>query len=341
MMKPHILYITTLTLVLALLLQYKGFAQKTTASILTPNAKLKQIFEGEEIMEGPTMSPDGILYFSEFPLSNGKPGKAGIIWSLNPLTGESKVFRSPSGMSNGLAFDANGDLIACEGADFGGRRVTKTDMRTGKSGIIAGLFEGRPFNSPNDLVIDEQGRIYFTDPRYNGKEPVEQNLNGVYRIDEDGSVHLVAANVAKPNGIIISPDQKTLYVANADFPGNGNFWILPDTASAVKPTPEGSLMAFNLKQDGSLTFKSKLLDTGVDGMAIDVDGNLYLSMGDKVEVVSPSGKKLAEIKTQEARNVCFGTGRFSKTLFITAGKSVYMIETQKEGYHVPLTKQGK
>ncbi len=287
------------------------------------------------------MSPDGILYFSDFPLSNGKPGKAGIIWSLNPLTGESDVFRSPSGMSNGLTFNTNGDLIACEGADFGGRRVTKTDMKTGKSVIIAGLYDGKPFNSPNDLVVDEKGRVYFTDPRYNGKEPVEQNLNGVYRIDNDGSVHLIAANVTKPNGIIISPDQKTLYVANADFPGNGNFWLLSDDRPAVKPTPEGSLIAFNLMSDGSLTFKSKLLDTGVDGMAIDVDGNLYLSMGDKVEVVSPNGKKITEIKTQEARNVCFGTGRFSKTLFIAAGKGIYMIETQKEGYNVPFRKQDK
>ena len=122
---------------------------------------------------------------------------------------------------------------------------------------------------------------------------------GVYRIDKDGSIHLVAANVTKHNGIIISPDQKTLYVANNDFPGNGNFWVLPDDASAVRPTTtSGLLIAFNLLPDGSLTFKSKLLDTGVDGMAIDVDGNLYLSMRDRVEVVSPNGKKLTEIKTQ-------------------------------------------
>ena len=88
--------------------------------------------------------------------------------------------------------------------------------RTGKSDIIAGLYEGKPFNSPNDLTIDEQGRIYFTDPRYVGHEPVEQPVMGVYRIDTDGSVHLVIADSGKPNGIAVSPDQKTLYVGSND-----------------------------------------------------------------------------------------------------------------------------
>ena len=157
---------------------------------------------------------------------------------------------------------------------------------------------------------------------------------GVYRIDNDGSIHLVAANVTKPNGIIISPDQKNLYVANGNWPGNGNFFVLPDEHSAVRPTPEGSLIAFDLMPDGSLKFKSKLIDRGVvDGMAIDVDGNLYLSMGVKVEVFSPKGIKITEIKTP-ARNVCFGRGKYSKTLFIAGGTGVYMIETKKEGYNV-------
>ena len=330
-------------LVLALFLQHTGVAQKTAASdILASNAKLKQIFEGEEIIEGPAMSPDEILYFSDFPLSHGKPGKAGIIWSLNPLTGESKVFRSPSGMSNGLAFDTNGDLIACEGADFGGRRLTKTDMKTGKSVIIAGLYEGKPFNGPNDLVIDEKGRVYFTDPRYIGKEPVEQNQMGVYRIDNDGSVHLVAANASKPNGITISPDQKTLYVTNNDFPGNNNFWVLPDDAPTVRPTTaNGLLIAYDILPDGNLKFKSNLIDFGdpsPDGMAVDKEGNLYVAVWDRVDVFSPDNKKITEIKLPQTRNLCFGTGRFSKTLFIAAGNGIYMIETKKEGYNIPLKK---
>ena len=115
-------------------------------------------------------------------------------------------------MSNGILFDARGDMIVAEGADFGGRRVTRTDMRTGKSYIMAGLYNGHPFNSPNDLTIDAKGRIFFTDPRYIGHEPIEQPVMGIYRIDLDSSVHLLAANVWLPNGIAVSPDQKTLYV---------------------------------------------------------------------------------------------------------------------------------
>jgi gluconolactonase len=284
------------------------------------------------------MSPDGLLFFSDIALTNGIPGKAGIIWSLNPLTGESKVFRSPSGMSNGLIFDANGDLIVCEGADFGGRRVTKTDMKTGKSVIIAGLYQGRPFNAPNDLAIDEQGRIYFSDPRYIGQESVEQFVMGVYRIDKDSTIHLVAANVTKPNGIIISPDQKTLYVVNSDFPGNGNLRFLPDDFSGVKPTPEGSLMVYHLMPDGSLQFNSKFENIRGDGMTIDIEGNLYIASGEKVEVFSSDVKKITEIKIPQATNLCFGRGRFSKTLFIAGGKSIYTIETKKEGYNIPFKK---
>ena len=339
-MKPAALYIILVAVVSLLMLQDKVHAQRTdTSDILAPNAKLKEIFSGgETFLEGPTMSPDGHLFFSDIALTNGIPGKAGIIWSLNPLTGESKVFRSPSGMSNGLMFDANGDLIVCEGADFGGRRVTKTDMKTGKSVIIAGLYQGRPFNAPNDLAIDEQGRIYFSDPRYIGQESVEQFVMGVYRIDKDSTIHLVAANVTRPNGIIISPDQKTLYVVNADYPGNGNLRFLPDDFCGVKPTPEGSLMVYHLMPDGSLRFKSKFEHIRGDGMTIDVEGNLYIASGEKVEVFSSDGKKITEIKTPQATNLCFGRGRFSKTLFIAGGKSIYTIETKKEGYNIPFKK---
>ena len=337
-MKKLHLHGALLTLVSLLVFQNGGVAQKTaTTDVLEPNATLKEIFSaGETFLEGPTMSPDGLLFFSDIALTNGIPGKAGIIWSLNPLTGESKVFRSPSGMSNGLMFDANGDLIVCEGADFGGRRVTKTDMKTGKSVIIAGLYQGKPFNAPNDLAIDEQGRIYFTDTRYIGLEPVEQFVMGIYRIDKDSSIHLVAANVTKPNGIIISPDQKTLYVINADFPGNGNLRFLSDDFPGVKPIPDGSLVAYELLPDGSLRLKKTFeqIKKG-DGMAIDVEGNIYIAMGEIVEVFSPDGKKISEIKTPHATNLCFGRGQFSKTLFIAGGKSIYSIETKNEGYNIP------
>ena len=119
-------------------------------------------------------------------------------------------------MSNGIKFDATGNMIAAEGADYGGRRVIKTDMKTGKSYIIAGLYEGKPFNSPNDITIDEKGRIYFSDPRYLGHEPIDQPVQAVYRIDTDGSIHRIITDAGKRNGVCISPDQKTLYVVGND-----------------------------------------------------------------------------------------------------------------------------
>jgi sugar lactone lactonase YvrE len=125
-------------------------------------------------------------------------------------------------MSNGIKFDAKGDMIVAEGADYGGRRVTRTDMKTGKSFIIAGMFEGRPFNSPNDITIDERGRIYFSDPRYLGHEPIDQPVMAVYRRDADGSIHRIITDAGKPNGVCVSPDQKTLYVvSNATATGFG------------------------------------------------------------------------------------------------------------------------
>src|SRR5258706_6855416 len=132
-----------------------GFAQTSVleSKFILHNSKLTEVFSGgETFLEGPTMSIDGILFFSDITFTSVSGMKAGIIWTFNPQTKEAKVYRSPSGMSNGLMFDGNGDLIACEMADFGGRRVIKTEMKTGKSIILAGLYNGRPFNSPNDLA---------------------------------------------------------------------------------------------------------------------------------------------------------------------------------------------
>ncbi|QMU27674.1 SMP-30/gluconolactonase/LRE family protein [Adhaeribacter radiodurans] len=309
-------------------------SQKTGGvNIFPAEAKVQEIFSnGEDFLEGPVMSPDGLLYFSDF----SEQTRTGIIWTLNPQTRAYKAFRSPSGMANGLAFDANGDLIVCEQAGGGGRRVTKTNMKTGITRIIAGQYRNKPFNSPNDLSIDAEGRIYFTDPSYVVNDPVEQNLMGVYRIDNDSSVHLVAANVNKPNGIAVSPDQKTLYVVNCDYPGNGNRWFLPEEKAVVKPNGEGSILAFELKEDGSLQAPSKLIEFGnsiaPDGMTVDADGNLYIAVGSRVVVYDPNGTKLSEIKCPQATNLCFGRSKFSKTLFIAGGKSIFMVETNKEGF---------
>jgi gluconolactonase len=290
------------------------------------DTRTELLFDGAHFSEGPAMGPDGLLYFSDITWTSSSGMQAGHIWRLDPATGHSEVFRSPSGMSNGLLFDLEGRLVAALGADFGGRAVVRTDPSNGKSYILAGLYNGRSFNSPNDLAIDEQGRIYFTDPRYNGHEPMEQPFMGVYRIDPDGTLTRLLTRVGHPNGILVSPDQQTLYVSSAEYP----FW------GGIN-----ALMAFTLGADGSVSERRVLADcsgdAGPDGMAIDVNGNIYAARPANTDfgvyVYSPEGEELAYLRTAESpSNVAFGIGEYSKTIFITAREYVFSIRTATDGY---------
>ena len=186
--------------------------------ILLAEARLEVVYDGAFFSEGPAVAPDGRVYFSDITFTHvsGDPPQAGHIMRYDPETGRTEVFRSPSGMSNGLKFDAQGRLVACEGADHGGRRVTRTDMATGQAVILASHYNGYRLNAPNDLSIDEKGRIYFSDPKYLGHEPMEQEVFGVYRIDPDGSITRIISDAGKPNGVAVSPDQKSLYVVSND-----------------------------------------------------------------------------------------------------------------------------
>jgi gluconolactonase len=335
-----------LALLLVLLLTSPAFAADP---ILPPDSKLETVFDGGLVLtEGVAVAPDGMVYFSDITFShisreNKEPIQAGHIWKFDPTTKKTTIFRSPSGMSNGLKFDAEGNLLAAEGADFGGRRVTRTDMKTGKSYIVAGLYQGKPFNSPNDISIDEKGRIYFSDPRYLGHEPIEQPVQAVYRIDTDGKVHRIITDAGKPNGVCVSPDQKTLYVVSND---NGSTGI--GRLKKEENTKKGSmaLHAYDLAADGTAKFRKTLVDyapqDGPDGLVCDKDGNLYVAVRDETKpgiyVYSPEGKQLGYIKTELPTNVGFGRGAESRTLYITAGKSLYRIKLNTEGYQLPAKK---
>jgi gluconolactonase len=313
--------------------------------IVPPGAKLEEIFDrGLVLTEGVAVAPDGMVYFSDITFSNASKEKRGVleaghIWKYNPKTGKTTIFRSPSGMSNGIKFDANGDMIVAEGADYGGRRVIRTDMKTGKSYIIAGMYAGRPFNAPNDIAIDEKGRIYFSDPRYLGHEPIEQPVMAVYRIDPDGSIHRVITDANVPNGLAISPDQKTLYVGVNDAGTTG----LERIGDAKLRPGRMQLLAYDLLPDGSAKFRKVLVDyapqDGPDGLTCDVEGNLYVAVRDKTRpgicVYSPEGAELAYIKTEIPTNVGFGRGKDANLLYITAGKSVYRIRLNRAGYQLP------
>src|SRR5947207_3392939 len=166
MTNDHLKGASPMRCLLALLLAAFAASPLSAAESIVPaDAKLELVFDaGLVLTEGVAVAPDGMVYFSDITFSHVSTDKKGVIeaghiWKFDPKTKKASIFRSPSGMSNGIKFDAEGNMIVAEGADYGGRRVTRTDMKTGKSYIIAGLFEGRPFNAPNHLAIAEKGHL--------------------------------------------------------------------------------------------------------------------------------------------------------------------------------------
>lgn len=301
-------------------------------------AVVEKVFAGGFFLEGPAAAPDGSIYFSDITNPPASGWQLGHIWRFDPATGETRIFRSPSNQSNGLDFDAQGRLVAAEGANRGGRRITRTDLATGRSTAAALDFNGRAFNSPNDLVIDERGRIWFTDPRYSGPESIEQPVLGVYRIDPDGTVALVIADAGKPNGIAISPDQRTLYVAVND---NGATGPLPQGVRA-RPGRVG-ILAYDVAADGSVSFRAPLVEWtsgGPDGIAVDVEGNVWSSVAStqqpSVCAYSPTGQELGCIAVPEVpSNVTFGRGADANLLYITARTGLYRVRVGRRGYQLP------
>ena len=285
--------------------------------------------------EGPLWRPDGNVLFTD--IVNNR------IMRRDPEK-VMHVFRQPSGRANGLLFDTQQRLMACEGGGEGGnRRVTRTE-KNGTITVLADRFEGKRFNSPNDLTTDSKGRIYFSDPRYGDKRDVEQRdkdgriIEGVYRIDPDGKVtRVIKHEVHRPNGVIVTAGDKYLVVADNvnDGPMNG-------------VGGNRKLWRFELKSDGSVdTASRKLLfdwgtDRGPDGMTIDSAGKLYVTAGfnypslpaetaDKykagVYVITLEGKleRFIPVPADMVTNCTLG-GKDGKTLFITAGHTLWSVE---------------
>jgi gluconolactonase len=280
--------------------------------------------------EGPAQGPDGMIYFTD--VANNR------ILRLNPQTRKHELFRADSNRANGLLFDGLGRLIACEGSDseHGKPQVTRTDLKTGKVEVIASEFEGKSFNAPNDVTIDTKGRLYFTDPAPDATSVTSAKprnaigTSGVYRIDPDGGISrlLAAPDTEWPNGLVISPDDRTLYLVEAHKVEGGTRAI-----RAFDLSPEGTLsnmrVHFNFYPGRS-----------ADGVAIDVEGNIYAAAGLHrrrgthetldtkcgVHVISPQGKllRLIPIPEDTVTNTAFG-GPGLRTLYVTAGKTLFQI----------------
>ncbi len=319
-------------------------------SFIPAGAKLEKLVEGNDLgiifTEGAAVGCDNKVYFSDITFTVAPGAKtqkggllAGIIWVYDPATKETKVFRSPSGMSNGIKFDAECNMVNAEGADYGGRRVIRTNMKTGVAEIVTGLYNGKPYNAPNDISIDEKGRIYFSDPRYLGYEPVMLGAMGVYRVDPDGSVQRIITDAGKPNGVAVSPDQTKLYVVSNDN-GALDFTRLGEGMGTHKGRM--ALLAYNLEPNGSASFSKVLVDylpeDGPDGLVMDTEGNLWVAVRDTkrpgIYAYTPDGEEKAYIPTEIPTNVGFGRGDNSNILYITAGNDLLQIQVGKKGYHL-------
>lgn len=263
--------------------------------------------------EGPAWK-DGSLYFTD--------GKH--INRLGP-EGKTTVFRHNA--SNGLLFDRQGRLVACES---GLRRVTRTE-NDGRIKVLADRFEGKRFNSPNDLCMDSKGRIYFTDPRYGPRGDMELKVEGVYRIESPGKVTRVLCDGAeRPNGILISPDDRFLYIAdNNNNTHGGSRKLLRYTLDSNGDVQPGTRKVIFDWKDGR----------GPDGMKMDAAGRIYVAAGTNKAndyettrfkagcyTLSPSGRLIDFIPTSpdECCNCAFG-GQDGKTLFITSGGHLWSV----------------
>jgi gluconolactonase len=297
--------------------------------VTNEDSKLIKLFDGGFFTEGPAYGPDGNVYFSDLTFTSETNMEAGIIWRYDSQRDKTSVYRSPSGMANGIEFDKFENMVVCEGADFGGRKITNTDLSTGKAKILTALYNGVPYNSPNDLVIDSQNRIYFTDPRYSGYEKIEQSCFGVYRFDPDGNVELIISDLLNPNGITISPEENKLYVG-CNFEGDLENRISPQT----------DIVVYDLDKNGNVSNKKTFLDYpddyGPDGMTVDKNGNLYVALRDEenpgIYVYNSRGELIDKIPLPEVpSNVTFGKGKDKNYLFITEGGSLFKIKVLAEG----------
>jgi gluconolactonase len=270
--------------------------------------------------EGPAWDGSGLL-FSD--ISNSR------VLRYDAATGQTSVYREETNEANGLMLDPQGRLYACEG---GGRRVVRYEPDGGTT-VLADRFEGRRLNSPNDLAIDARGRVWFTDPRYGDqRDDMELDHESVFRVDPqpDGSwaIHRMTFDTTRPNGLLLGADQRTLYVAQSEYGENR----------------KRELRAYPIREDDSLgpfqVLHNFYPHRGIDGMCLDVEGNIIATAGwelsgpgPMIYVFAPNGRVLEThpVPSDRPTNCTFGGPELS-TLFVTSGSGhVFRAATQRRG----------
>jgi gluconolactonase len=273
-------------------------AAASAQSLVAPGARVEKLADGFRFTEGPAADAQGNVYFSDIP------NQRIHVWNVaqRKLT----TFRENSGGANGLFFDKQGNLICCEGT---ARQVTSISP-DGKVTVLADRYDGKRLNSPNDLWVDPDGGIYFSDPRYGNMEGLEQDGFHVYYLAPDRkTLTRVIDDLEKPNGVLGTADGSKLYVADA---GAGKTYV------------------YQVLGPGKLGPKKLFAEQGSDGLTIDQRGNVYLTSAG-INIYSPEGKLLETIEVPERpANLTFG-GPDRKTLFITARTSLYAVPMAVRG----------
>ncbi|MEJ6395872.1 SMP-30/gluconolactonase/LRE family protein [Gymnodinialimonas sp. 2305UL16-5] len=282
------------------------------------NATVKQLATGFDWVEGPVWFGDAnCLLFSDIPNNR--------IMRWTPDVGIS-TFRAPSNYANGHTRDREGRLISCE---HGTRRVTRTEW-DGQITVIADSYDGKPLNSPNDVVAKSDGSIWFSDPHYGimtnyeGFQSEQELPCVVYRVDPaTGAMDVMIDDMNCPNGLAFSPDERLLYVADTGR-------MFSDDAQHIR--------VWDCAEDGALSGGEVFhqIDPGAaDGFRVDSDGNLWSSAADGVHCIAPDGHLMGKVLVPElVSNVCFG-GRAKHELYITATTSLYRVTLVRNGVQYP------
>ena len=291
------------------------------SSLLAEGAQLEKVFTGAVFSEGPASDRKGHVLFTDC--------SENLIYSFDESTKETSIWSDNSAHANGMNFDSQGRLVVCcDGKNYpsnpaGGAHAVRRYEKNGTVTTLAESFQGKKLNGPNDLCFDNEGRIYFTDPRYGDKSDIEQDVMAVYCIDLDGTLTRVIEDLESPNGILISKDNKSLFLVdhNPD-PGGARTLVKYKSNSAGGWIKDKVLLDF-----GS--------DYGMDGMVFDQEENIYVTGGSGetggVHIVSSFGEFKGFIPTPEVPGNCTFSGKNLDYLYICASTSLYRIKMHAKG----------